>query len=729
MASNPASNLSPGTIRFGPFELDVRSGELCKGGTKIRLPDQPFQILVVLLQRPGDVVSREEIRGRLWPGSTVVEFDHSINAAVKRLRGALRESADKPRYIETLPRRGYRFIAPVESNGLAEVPGAVAVEPAPAPVNIVRGRRPWVAGAIAALLVCAITVIGLNLKMPRRDASSGDAPIPAVPLTGNPGYEAFPTFSPEGTRVAYSWERPGQDGAGIYVKLLGPGDPIRLTVNAGDFGPAWSPDGRYIAFLRARDPFHAVIMMIPAVGGSERELAEVVFDTHDSFNYDRRGPAPPLIAWSADNRWLLVADQRAPGEALSVERISVDTGEKRRLTTPSAPGRGDGALALSPNGKTLAFARTVGLFEREIYLLGLSEDLLPKAEPVRLTFDRREIEGLAWTPDGQRLVFSSKRGGRRELWQIRAKPSNNPVRLIASGDDPRGIAISREGHHLVYSHQTLDVNIWRIPLTDKQAGEPKKFISSTRIEHHPSHSPDGNRIAFASDRSGNSEIWVCNADGSSPVQITAFRNAWAGSPRWSPDGRVIAFDGEVAGRWDIYIIGSNGGKPSRLTTSDANEYRPSWSHDGKWIYYCSTRTGQPQIWKMPAAGGAEIQITKLGGSVAFESFDGKDIYYSKGNELWKIPVQGGAEVRVLESLFLNSFAPVKRGLYFLEASQPSDLNPQLKFLDVATHAVTTVAAIPGPVSQEISVSPDERWLFFNKFDQISSELMLIENFR
>jgi len=259
----------------------------------------------------------------------------------------------------------------------------------------------------------------------------------------------------------------------------------------------------------------------------------------------------------------------------------------------------------------------------------------------------------------------------------------------------------------------------------KRAAEPKKFISSTRVDHKAQYSPDGTRIAFESDRSGNPEIWVCNADGSNPVQITAFRNAWAGSPRWSPDGRMIAFDGDAAGSWDIYTVPSSGGKPVRLTTTDANEFRPSWSHDGKWIYY---GTGRSQIWKLPAGGGPAIQVTKNGGSVAFESVDGKDLYYTKERELWRIPVQGGTEVRVLESLVYNSFALTARGLYFLEGSESWDLNPRLKFLDFTTRDVTEVAAL-GPTSGELAVSPDEKWILFQKVDHAASELMLVENFR
>lgn len=477
-------------------------------------------------------------------------------------------------------------------------------------------------------------------------------PFPAVPLTGNSGYETFPTFSPEGTRVAFSWDQPGKHGPNIWMKLIGPGAPVRLTTEpGGDFGPAWSRDGRYIAFLRAIDAYHAAIIIIPAVGGPERRLTVITFEANDSLGHGKSHEVPhPFLAWSADGKWLLALEQNAPDETYSILRISIETGEKRTLTSPPAHTNGDGALALSPDGKTLAFTRTLGVFERDIYMASLSQDAMGMGKPSRLTFDGREIDGLSWTADGRRLVFSSNRGGRRELWQIAAKASSRPVRVTAAGDDPGTVAASVQGRHLVYSHDVLDGDIWRTPLNGNSRKEARSFISSTRLQHHAQYSPDGKRVAFESNRSGSYEIWICDADGSNPVQLTAFRNAWAGSPRWAPGGEKIAFDCNADGNWDIYVISAQGGKATRLTKTQANDFRPSWSRDGKWVYYCSTRTGHRQVWKIPANGGGEVQVTRHGGYVAFESFGGEDLYYTKEHELWKMPVRGGDEIRLLESL-------------------------------------------------------------------------------
>jgi Tol biopolymer transport system component len=519
------------------------------------------------------------------------------------------------------------------------------------------------------------------------------------------------------------------------MKLIGPGDPVRLTTNSNaDFAPAWSPDGRYLAFLRDRDDSHndfrAAIIIIPSVGGPERELAEVsVNDT--VLRYRKLAALPtPFLAWSPDGKWILSVDQRAPGESGGIVRISVESGEKRYLTSPPAVHTiGDSGIAVSPDGATLAFTRHLGAFSRDIYVLSLTADMLPRGEPRRLTFDKRGIEGVAWAADGRSLVFSSARSGRLELWRLPVAPPGPPVRVTAAGDEPRDVAVSHSAHHLVYSHQFLDWNIWRLPL-NKPGQQPKSVISSTRLEFHARYSPDGKRIVYESNRSGDEEIWTANADGSHPVQMTSFGRSWAGSPRWSPDGTKIAFDADAGGGWGIYVISAQGGTPVRLTPVLADNFRPSWSRDGKWIYYCSTRTGLPQVWKVAATGGAPVQVTRDGGAVAFESPDGEDLYYNKNEPgLWKVPVRGGAEIKVLNSIAESNFAPTNRGLYFVDYSSALDVAAHVKVLDYSTHAIRTLATLPGPVGDEMSISPDGQFMLFCKADREGSELMLIENFR
>ncbi|MGA8593473.1 MAG: winged helix-turn-helix domain-containing protein [Bryobacteraceae bacterium] len=720
-------------FQFGAYEINPNARELRKHGVKMKLQDQPLQILLLLLEHPGEIVNREQIQQRLWPENTYVDFDNAINSAVRKLREALGDTPENPRFIETLARRGYRFVAPVSqptshaSHRDTMVTARDDILPVPASPPrpaIKRPRLLWITCALA--VAFAAMVIGLRWWISGSNQASRDTPLPAVPLTSYPGFEQFPSFSPDGSRVAFSWDEPGRGPSNIYVKMIGPGDPVRLTTSPnGDFAPAWSPDGRFIAFLRARDALHAAVVIMTAVGGQERELADIAVDTAIIFSHYQWEVPPPFLAWSVDGKWLLALDQAGSGfgRAHAIVRISLGTGEKVSLTFPPHDINGDGSLALSPDGGTLAFTRTFAFRISDIFIAALTKDLQITGNPERLTFDRTEIGGVAWAPDGHTLVFSSARGGRLELWRIAPKRSSKPARLTAAGDDPVDPAVSRQAQRLVYHHGVGGENIWRIALKGNQAGEATNFLPSTRFQGHPKYSPDGKRIAFESNRSGYREIWTCNEEGVNAVQLTLSGNAQSGSPRWSPDGQKIAFDSNAAGNWDIYVINSHGGKPVRLTTSPANEVKPSWSHDGKWIYFSSNRTGRFEIWKIPATGGEQLQVTRNGGYGAFESLDGKTLDFEKGLGLglWAISTRGGNEISLSESMYLRNFAPAKDGVYFI------DRDGHLKFLDSKTGRMKTIIAAPGVVGAEMSISPDERWMLYETSAR-ASELMLIENF-
>src|SRR5262245_727280 len=333
------SSIRPAKLRFGPFELDVRLAELRNNGTRIRLPEQPFQILLMLLERQGDLVARDEIRARLWPDATVVEFDHSINSAVKRLRNTLRDTADQPRYIETLPRRGYRFIAQVEKeapvvdgSGGAPLPMPPALDP-PAPIPRDRHVRKWPA-ALAALIAGAGIWWLLN-KSPAGKPLP-DKPLAVIPLTTEPGIAMTPSFSPDGNQVAFQWDQNKREPR-VFVRVIGPGEPVRLTTGAtAEFGPAWSPDGRFIAFLRLLNESTYGVYLVPPLGGAERKLMEFTASPLYSPSFYGRFPGSEacLIAWTRDSKHLIISIPEASSSGLWL--VSTDSLAKTRLTMPGA---------------------------------------------------------------------------------------------------------------------------------------------------------------------------------------------------------------------------------------------------------------------------------------------------------------------------------------------------------------------------------------------------------
>jgi Tol biopolymer transport system component len=286
----------------------------------------------------------------------------------------------------------------------------------------------------------------------------------------------------------------------------------------------------------------------------------------------------------------------------------------------------------------------------------------------------------------------------------------------------------------------LDFNIYRLELKG-QAGArratsaPASFISSTRLEETPKFSPDGRRIAFTSNRSGSDELWVCDAEGKNPAQLTNFGGPHTHAPGWSHDGSLIAFASLATGNGDIYVVGADGGSPRRLTSDPSAELEPSWSSDGRWIYFSSDRTGRSEVWKMPAAGGTAIQLTRGGGQNPTESPDGRAVYYLRGqgeSGLWEVNSQGGDETQVFEVPVAPwNWAMVARGIYFLTPQARTGY--ALEFFDFATGQTTQVATVERPNVMSfisgLTVSPDEHWVLYAQRDKVDFDLMLVENFR
>ena len=579
-----------------------------------------------------------------------------------------------------------------------------------------KSRLAW-ALAGTAVLVAAVGV-GLWFLRPAPHA------VPrTVPLTSYPGRQVTPAFSPDGKQVAFAWNGEKEDNLDIYVKLVDAGAPLRLTSNpAAEYLPAWSPDARYIAFCR-RLSDHVEIWMVPALGGAERKLGE-------SADADFDG-----LSWSPDGKFLALVDRSAAQSSYGIFLLSVETGDKQRVTSPPSGYDQDAGPRFSPDGKTLAFARFHSSLSGDVYLLPVAAGGRPAGEPRRLTFEERLVRGLDWTADGRRIVYSSGSLGSTSLWTVPAS-GGTPEPLAIAGQNAVLPSIARVGNRLVYQRYVWDSNIWRIPgpnSSDRKSA-PSRFIASTQVDEEPQFSPDGKKIAFTSARSGSYEIWVCDREGRNPVQLTSSSGPQLGSPRWSPDSRWIAFDSPTGGNSDIYVISADGGLARRLTSGPSNNVRPSWSKDGRWIYFGSNRSGVSQIWKEPAAGGTAVQVTKSGGEQAFESADGKFVYWAKlgVTGIWRVPVEGGEESQVLDVATENLWMLADQGICFFDLRNPAE--PALKFYSFAARKATLLRQLSkntrvDEISTALSVSPDDRWILYTQLDQTGSNLVLVEDYQ
>jgi dipeptidyl aminopeptidase/acylaminoacyl peptidase len=285
---------------------------------------------------------------------------------------------------------------------------------------------------------------------------------------------------------------------------------------------------------------------------------------------------------------------------------------------------------------------------------------------------------------------------------------------------------------LVYVRSSNDWNFWRIEMSALGAPTtslPARTISSTKHESHCQFSPDGRRVAFSSDRSGEPEIWLSDPDGSNAVQLTSTHAQQTTWPHWSPDGQLIAFSSNGEDEFDIYVIPATGGKPRRLTSHPAIDICPRFSRDGAWIYFTSRRSGDFRIWKMPANGGDAAQITPNQGRGAIEALDGSHIYYHSASlvaPLWRLPISGGEPVKVLDRVIWYNFCLVKKGAYYIDRLGGEH---RLQYLDFITGRSATVAHNLGEVGAGLTAAPDGRTILFTRVDTSTDDLMLVENFR
>jgi DNA-binding winged helix-turn-helix (wHTH) protein len=366
-------------FRFGIFEVDPTRGELRKHGSRIRLQEQPFQILVYLLDRAGELVSRDELCHKVWPPDTFVDFEQGLGTAIKKLRQSLGDDADAPRYIETLPKRGYRFIAAVEkSAGRSEVrpdqvSGAVPQlgPKASIPEAVAKpASHYWLIGSIA---MVGLALLAVAFWLTKPEAVISVAGI--SPVTSYPGDEREPSMSPDGRQVAFSWD--GGDGhRHIYVTLVGEQHPLRLTRDtAEDMYPAWSPDGKQIAFIRRHAGSEGDIRLMPSIGGPERTLQRI------QLGY-LIAASGRMMAWSPDGKWLCFTSELAPSTHHALFLLSVESGNVRPVFAKASTGIADSSPAFSPDGHWLALARFSGPYNSKLLLQRLTANLEPDGEPL-----------------------------------------------------------------------------------------------------------------------------------------------------------------------------------------------------------------------------------------------------------------------------------------------------------------------------------------------------------
>ena len=734
---------------FGGFRLDTHNQRLLRDGETITLTLKQFELLLALVENAGDVVTKDQLFEQVWKDVAVA--DETLTRNISWLRQKLGDG----NFIETVPKRGYRFAANVTTGdqpeiiveetiltrvrveetvsisdlgfGIADVeerpklPEIQNEELAIAPryenpkSQIPNPKSLWLI-ALAVIAVASIGFIVYQNYFARTNAKFNFV-TNVKPFSGSLGRENTPAFSPDSRQIAFSWNGGERENSDIYVSIIGAGEPVRLTdTEANEQYPVFSPDGTHIAFVRDYKTYGEIIL-IPALGGAERRVARVF-----TGNYS--------ISFAPDGKSIAVVDAtEAGGKRYAIYTVDVKTGERRRVTA-NGEFSGETTPRFSPDGKSLAFVRVFPDFTQDLFVVSTVGE---NHEPLRLTSDLKTIHSLAWSADGAEIFFVSVReSNRSNIWRIGAA-DGSPEFLSTGGEFLTNLAASPDGKTLAFVEKTLHSDIYRLTV-----GEPaaKPLIATSYTEDLPDFSPDGRHIVFHSNRSGNVEAWIADADGKNLRQITDDKRQ-VGAVRFSPDGTQIVYHARDGENKDIYVASIEGGEPRRLTTDAANDAYPSWSADGKYIYFASDRTGENQLWRVPATGGDAVQITRDGGFESFASADGKWIYYTKNfPDIGLRRVSAAATFensdeaqipKINDEGFQNAWTLAANGIYFVAKADKSPA--KIKFYNPANQSISEVAETdkfnPSGFAG-MTVSPDGKSIVFAQFDQNASSIMLAE---
>jgi Tol biopolymer transport system component/DNA-binding winged helix-turn-helix (wHTH) protein len=682
----------------------------------LRLARKSVETLLALLENSGQVVTKEDLMATVWPNRIVEEANLAQHIAV--IRKAIAAMYGEPGHIETFPGRGYRILGPItvseEGDEVAREFSGEPEEPPP------RARRPILRVVLAGLLV--LLGVGAFLFL-RPGAQSSPAELHRIPVTRLAGREFQPVVTADGSNVAFVWEQEGTTTAGIWIQAAGENSPRRVSSeDAVHSSPAWSPDGRRLAYLRFKGSEGSIV--VASLEPRQERVVASVFP-------GRYGILNRHLDWSPDGRWLVIDDAEAARKPFGIFIVSLDTGEKTRLTRPDDAIIGDIDPRFSPDGKTISFVRAHHRASQELCVVPTAG-----GKTVQLTSEASQISGQDWMPDGRSLVFGSDRGGEFRVWKLEYPPGRaqrlQPTALY--GDFLLQISLARRAPVLVYSMIQHALAIWRLDLQAKGAATDRwtRLIASSGQDASPQYSPRGDKISFRSDRSGQEQLWVCDNDGGNPVQVTrgTVRPSVA---RWSPDGQAFVFNDARTREIFVARLAANGRWTVR--PSGAKGVHPVYSPDARWIYAGT----DDAIVRIPADGGRPSPVANMGGISLGISADGNEIYFVRepsGTDLWRVKTATGRTEKVLQGLVpycSSCWALAAGGIYYLGSKEGWFDKQVLRYHDFTAGADKDVVDYPEALSPigsgPFSLSPDGRYLLCVRVHPSNANIFRVEPFR
>jgi Tol biopolymer transport system component len=575
-------------------------------------------------------------------------------------------------------------------------------------------RRLWPSIAVfgGVLVIALIAAAGYGLGVRGRSPAS----VVPVALTSSGGVVLNPSFSPDGSDVVFAWDGPRSGIHNLYVKLIGSNDLLRLTNGAAnEVSPAWSPDGKQIAFVRSLGHGRRALMLISPLGGSERKLTEVSLEDFGAEGHS-------LLAWSPDGRYLAAANEH------QLDLVSVETGEQQPLTREAAAVLGDADPAFSPKGDRLAFVRRLGPFSSRPFWIPLTAGYRQGGAPQEIHIPGVVTFSPVWDAQGGLLVAGGAPFGMRLYRTTVPAGAAVPVAGVGVGGS---MAIHRATGRLIYTSLLNIGNLYRVALDGpgKISHAPERLTSTTGTDFFPHFSPDGTTVAFASFRFAQFGIWTIQTQSPLGSELAGWGDGLVAAADWAPDGKsLLLFGTGPQGLYQLYRVAVDTRKVTRLTEEVSHDIYPTYARDGQNIYFSSSRDkGSLKLYKMPVRGGPATLVAARSVVQARESADGRWLYFAEytPGSLDRMPIGGGDIARVVDLLADPAgYVLAGPGLYYWTIA---DSAPALHYMDLETHRDQLVLQPAIPAVPQMDISPDGRWLCFPLVERNSQELMMIEN--
>ena len=696
---------------IGEFLVDRPLNTIARNDEAKTVEPRVMEVLCYLVSRPQQVVTRQELMDALWQSQVT---DGAISRVVGLLRKALNDDAESPRYIQTIAKKGYRFIAIAEP---------VVDEPVESERH--RGHTNKSRVAILGALVASISLVILMLLLNSEQKQISKLTInnPGfVQLTSRPGFEYDASLSFDENWLVFRHRKNSAEPYQLYLKQLASGETHQLTAsNRQNRSPAFSRDNSKIAFFRKGENYCRLMLLDLNSAGQARNEKELY--TCGAYNHYSN------VTWSPDGDYLYFTDRASEQVPYQIFKLQLATRKVDEVTRRLDNFYGDNELAMSPSGQYLAFFRNKYWGNNQVYIIDLKTG--EERKLVELGFLAWNI---SWTPDENYLLYSDNNiGGNINSINVMSGEISN---LYSSPQPINAPELSISGDKIIYSTESASVDLWSAEIKgfrpndvisevsgESASSSPKLNalpFNSTRIDHQPVFSLDGSKVLFLSDRNGSMQLWL-KSDNSLATLSDLNLKSQIDFFRWHPDGQSVVV---ATSDKKLYWVDTKNNQSREIDLSGRSAAFPHFSNDGKKLYFTSDASGDWQIWSLVLSDKSIEQVTNGGGYQVRPAFDNARLFYTKYRQdgIWAYDLATQSEKQIInKSKRWTRFEVCSNAIIYLD-NQPRQT---LWRYDLRTNQETDLMVFPRNSKLEYSLTDNCGRLILSQWKNIESDIVML----